>query len=279
MVAFEIETLWLQIHWYGIFYLITFVFWFLFLKFIARQKYFSKEKNLQNLLDKGLEDLAIAIILWVLVGWRLGYTFIYNFEYYINNLVEVLYFREWGLSFVGGVLGVIIWIYIIKQKYKISFRQLLMLSDFVIIVASLGIMLGRIGNFLNQELYWRPVENIINWNLLQYKEALEAIKLFYVYESVDDKLRLNTNFLESFFEGFIFFVVFVYLFFKKYIHYIIKPWMFVGVFLAGYWVVRFLVEFLRDYGENEYILFFTITQWIMMVFFVGWLYFIFRKDF
>ena len=89
----------------------------------------------------------------VILGCRLGYTSFYNFEFYLNNPIEVLKIWKGGMSFHGGLIGLIISMYTFSKIYKINFINL---SNLVACCAPVGIFFGRIANFINGELIGKP---------------------------------------------------------------------------------------------------------------------------
>ncbi len=131
----------LEIQWYGVFYAISFIFVFFWLQNLAkkRQVDFSKRQ---------IEDLIFAIILGVIFGGRIGYFLFYNFE----NLLSLELFKIWngGMSFHGGLIGVLVAIFWLTKKWQKSFLEI---SDMLVIPAAIGLFFGRIGNFVNGELF------------------------------------------------------------------------------------------------------------------------------
>jgi len=276
MVAFELFGL--EIYWYGIFYLVAFLIWYLFFYLVAKKKYFKEFKNLQNLLEKWIDDLVIAIALGVILWWRLWYVLIYDFWYFLANPMDIFTIWQWGMGFIWGVIWVIMAMLFIKKIYKLNLTEFLLLIDMIVIVLPFGIMLWRIWNFLNQELYGMPV-NILDNSIIEW--ILSSLGLVYVYDQVDTILRINTNFLESFFEWFLILLVLIWLFYSKYItvknKIKLNPWLLSGVFLLLYWISRFFLEFLRDHPVTDYLWYFTKTQFFMIFFVVWWIYLIIRK--
>jgi phosphatidylglycerol:prolipoprotein diacylglycerol transferase len=108
---------------------------------IARRGIFSRAD---------LDVLLYAVMVGILVGGRLGYVFFYNFSYYLQHPIQVLAFHEGGMSFHGGIIGVVLGLLWFAHSRKIS---LLTVSDEVAVTVPLGITLGRVANYLNNELY------------------------------------------------------------------------------------------------------------------------------
>lgn len=277
MVAFSL--FWLPVYWYWIFYFLAFTFWYFFFLFVGRKYTFLERvaSNLYWLLRKSPEDILLYVILWLLIGGRLGHIFIYDFSYYLQYPLKVFSFWEWGMSFIGGIIWVVLALLLLARKYHFSFRDFFLLWDLLIVPTSFGIFLWRIGNFLNQELYGRLVSDVfpsISSSLIHF---FSSLNIFYIYERIDWLLRINTNFLASFFEWFFLFVlwwILLYFFLKK------KSWtigLLSSLFLSWYSLVRFLLEYLRMDSQSEYVWFFTKSQRFFLLFFIIWCFIFFRS--
>lgn len=274
---------WVSIYWYGIFYFLAFSFWYLFLLFVKRKWLLVKYSlKLSSLLDKSSEDIILFIVLGVLVWWRLWDVFIYNFSYYYHYPLHVFYIWEWGMSFIGWIIWVVLSLFFFLYKKKFSFKDFLILTDILIIPTSFWIMLWRIGNYLNQELYGRLVYDIFPSISNRAVDFFSSISLFHVYGKIDNNLRINTNFLSSFFEWFVILVVsssmFFYFIKRKYW----KPWFISAFFLMFYSFVRFVLEYIRMDSQSEYISLFTKSQWFFLLFFLVWICFMilsYRKNY
>lgn len=133
----------LEIRWYGIFYAISFLFAFFWLRNLVKKRRVDFSK-------KQIEDLVFAILLGVILGGRIGYFLFYNFE----NLFSLELFKIWngGMSFHGGLIGVLAATFWLTKKWQKSFLEI---SDALAIPAALGLFFGRIGNFANGELFGR----------------------------------------------------------------------------------------------------------------------------
>ena len=136
----------LQIRWYGLMYILGFLSSYLLVQLqLARQKspLLSKEQVL---------DLYFYLILGLILGARFGYCLFYNLKVYLQHPLEILAVWHGGMSFHGGLLGVLAASWIYCRKNKIS---LLNLGDLLIVTAPIGLGLGRLANFINGELYGR----------------------------------------------------------------------------------------------------------------------------
>ena len=134
MIAFSIFGI--NIYRYGIFYLVGFLLTYCFLYFIWRKKYFHKFPKLQNLLENDLETLFIILILWVLIWWRLGHVLIYDFQYFLHNPLDIFKVWQWWMSFIGWILGVILWVSLFIWKKKFSRKEFVILLDLLCCIRS-----------------------------------------------------------------------------------------------------------------------------------------------
>ena len=152
-VAFQIFSF--EIRWYSLAYIVGILLgWFL------SKKFFISDLKVKEKFD----DYLTYLILGLIIGGRLGYVVFYNFEFYINNLLDIFKIWQGGMSFHGGVIGIIIASYLFaKRNSQSSFSYL----DIVCFVAPIGIFLGRIANFINSELY--GVETNVAW-AVQFKQ-------------------------------------------------------------------------------------------------------------
>jgi len=216
----------IQIRWYGIMYALSFLVTY---KLII----YRLNKSKIGISKKTIDDYFFSMILAVLLGARLGYVLFYNLNYYIKNPLEIFLpfdFKEGirfigisGLSYHGGLLGLIFGTLFFCYRRKIDFWRL---TDLIALNVPLGYTFGRIGNFLNLELYGRPTSFILG---------------MYFPNDPLNKLRHPSQLYEAFLEGVILFLILFYL--HKRIK--IKGIIF-SFYLLGYGFFRFVVEFLRE---------------------------------
>lgn len=270
MTVFSIGSI--HIYRYWLFYFITCLIGYWFLWWVGKQKWFENRPWVQKLLTEGIDDLILWTIIGVLVGGRLWHVFIYEWPYYSQHLWEILAVRKWWMSFIGWIIWVIIAIFHVERMYKLSRKEFFIIFDLLLIVVPIGIILWRIGNFLNQELYGIVVPDSLMW--------LSHFKITHIYPKVDGMLRFNTNFISAFFEWLVTWIIWVTIFFKQLAT---KKWHAGKIsiaFIIVYSVVRFLLEFLRQDSQYEHVWIFTTTQWFMVVFMVFWfsLWYFYKKD-
>lgn len=278
MIAFSIGPI--DIYWYGIFYFIWFLLWYGFLNLIWRLWLFEKYEKLHNLLYKNTDDILIAIVIWVLLWWRLWEVFIYQWWYFSQNLLQIFSIWNWWMSFIGGIIWVWTALLILKKIKKLNITEFLLLLDTIVAILPLAILFWRFWNYLNQELYWLIVPISAWWISDWVVSTLSNLNIFHVYTSVDSSLRINTNLLSMIFEWFILLLItggsMLYRF-KNKLKKTIKPWFIVWLFLVFYSLFRFFLEYLRVDSQSQYIMMFTRSQIVFIVFVVIWFVFLFRR--
>ena len=245
----------IAIRWYSLAYIFGIILgWWLAKKIIIHLTKNYKFQIRSNDFDEYITYLVISIIL----GGRLGYVFFYNFEFYSANLLNILKIWEGGMSFHGGLIGMILSIYLFSLKYKLQFFYL---SDLVSLVAPIGLFLGRISNFINTELYGRVTD----------------FPLAIIYPLIDNNPRHPSQLYEAFFEGIILFIILLFYFSKKPKKYIIGNIS--GLFLIFYSIFRFLIEYLRepDYHLGLVFYYFSMGQLLCIPFLLAGIWILVRK--
>lgn len=202
----------LKIHWYGMMYLIGFVGAWLLGNLRAKKIGWTSNH---------IDDLIFYAALGVVVGGRAGYVLFYNFGPFIDN--PLILFKVWqgGMSFHGGLLGVIAAMVMYAKKYKLDFFTV---TDFVVPLVPIGLLAGRIGNFINGELWGKPTDFAFGM----------------LVPGLGDMPRHPSQLYEALSEGLLLFII-VWIYSSK-----PRPSMAVsGLFLVGYGAFRFMVEFVR----------------------------------
>ncbi|XOZ33522.1 prolipoprotein diacylglyceryl transferase [Halomonadaceae bacterium KBTZ08] len=223
----------LSIHWYGITYLVAFVGgWAL-----ARLRTTRADSPVNA---EQLGDLLFYMALGVILGGRFGYVLFYQFERFLADPLWLIQIWEGGMSFHGGLLGVLAAMLMFARRIGTGFFAI---ADFIAPVVPLGLGMGRLGNFINGELWGRPTSPDLPWAM--------------VFPQAGDALPRHPSQLYQFaLEGVLLFVVLWWFSARP------RPRMAVsGIFLAGYGVVRFAVEF---YREPDPQLGFILMDWMTM---------------
>lgn len=202
----------IQIYWYGIMYLLAFLSAYLLATHRAKQ---LSDWNKQQ-----IEDLIFYGAIGVVVGGRLGYALFYNFSVFVADPLSIFAVQNGGMSFHGGFLGVALAMWLFNRKYHKTFFSTV---DFVVPLVPLGLGFGRIGNFINGEL-WGKI----------------TTSPFGVFIQEQGVARHPSQLYEAFLEGLVLFVV-LWVFSSK----SRKPMAISALFLILYGLFRFIIEFVR----------------------------------
>ena len=179
------------IHWYGLMYLLSFGAAYLLVRkqileecqgALSDSQYHGPSAVSQL---SQLEGLLFSLILGIILGGRLGYVLFYNFSYFLEHPLEIFAVWHGGMSFHGGVAGVILsgWIYC--NKHDLDFWKW---SDRFVVTAPVGLALGRIGNFINGELFGRPAD--VPWAMVFPQGGLAPRHPSQLYEALLEGLLL-----------------------------------------------------------------------------------------
>jgi len=181
-----------------------------------------------------IEDLLTWIILGVIFGGRLGFVIFYQPEYYMQNPAQILAVWQGGMAFHGGLLGVVLagWIYTTRHKIaKLSAADLMALG------VPPGLLLGRLANFINAELWGRPTD--LPWGVVFPGVAAQDCP-----GVAGPCARHPSQLYEAGLEGLLLGAVLIWLIWAQ--NALKRPGLIAGVFFAGYGAARFLVEFVRQ---------------------------------
>ena len=230
-----------KLHYYGLMYLVAFA-----IVYILAGYRIKREKRFPISADE-IQNLMIYMMIGVIVGGRLGYVFIYNPLYYLKNPLEIfLPFRFSngitftgisGMSFHGGLIGVIVAIWTFARKTGFNFWNTV---DLVAPVVPLGYTFGRIGNFINGELYGRVTSASIG---------------MYFPLAPGQSLRHPSQLYEAFFEGIVLFIVLWNLRKLK-----TPKGAMLSFYIIGYGLVRFFIEFYRQPDSHMGFVFMSFTM-------------------
>jgi len=219
----------LKVHWYGVMYLFGFsAAWLLGIWRAAKSESWDKEQ---------VGDLILYGALGAVLGGRLGYILFYKLGDYLAQPLDIFRVWEGGMSFHGGMLGVFVAIWLFGRKTNRSFFQV---SDFVAPLVPIGLFFGRVGNFINQELWGRVTD--LPWGM--------------VFPLAGSVPRHPSQIYEALLEGVVLFFILWFYSAKP------RPVAQVsGLFLVLYGVFRFIVEFTRE--PDDY-LGFVALDWMTM---------------
>lgn len=242
-VAFRIggENGW-PVHWYGLTYLMAFVF------FLLLGKYRVKKQPQLGFGSMEVDDMLFYGVLGVILGGRLGYVLFYKPAEYLAYPLGIFKVWEGGMSFHGGLLGVLVAMLWYARKTHRSFWQV---TDFIAPLIPLGLACGRWGNFVNGELWGRVSSAGYRWLMLFPRAAdedalyvnnhLESAKLLQQVGEYVLLPRHPSQIYQLLGEGVLLFVI-LWWYARK-----VRPTMSIsGMFLLGYGVLRFLAEFTRE---------------------------------
>lgn len=209
----------LKVHWYGLMYMVGFILFLLLGRLRVRQ-------GLAPISELQVDGFLMYGAFGVVLGGRLGYVLFYKPSYFLAHPMEILQLGQGGMSFHGGFLGVVIAGWLFAMRNKVSYLRLF---DFVVPLVPLGLAAGRLGNFINGELWGRAASSDLPWAMV-FPQAHDG-----------GVLRHPSQLYEFALEGVLLFTV-MWLFTRQR-----RP---VGqataLFMMGYGLVRFGVEFTRE---------------------------------
>lgn len=208
----------LSVRWYGVMYLLGFAAFWCLGRLRAKEAW-------RGITPEDVEDLLFYGVFGVVLGGRLGYCLFYQPGYYLSHPGEIFALWHGGMSAHGGLLGVILVMILFAWRKK---KSLFTVSDFVAPLVPLGLMAGRIGNFINGELWGRPASPDLPWAMV-FPQAADGIA------------RHPSQLYEALGEGLILFLM-LYVVSRK----PTKPGFVSGLFCLGYGAARFIVEFFRE---------------------------------
>jgi phosphatidylglycerol---prolipoprotein diacylglyceryl transferase len=220
-----------KITWYSLAYVLGMIIGFYYIKKI--------NKNSPDQIGKEIfDDILTYIILGVVLGGRLGYVLFYDLEYNLANPINI--FKTWqgGMSFHGGLMGVIFASYLICKKHKLNY---LTITDLLASATPIGLFFGRIANFINAELYGRVTQS--KWGVIFPGQHLA---------------RHASQLYEAFFEGLVLFSILFYL--QRYTRSLHYHGLISGVFLSFYGLIRMGIENFREPDSHLGFIFLNITM-------------------
>jgi len=226
----------LAVRWYGLMYVIGFI------AFIMLGKWRIRHGLANGLTERDVDDMLVYGVFGVILGGRLGYVLFYKPMYYLAHPLEIFAVWQGGMSFHGGFIGVLVAMWFFARGRR---KRWLDVMDFVAPLCPLGLAAGRIGNFINAELWGRPTNG--SWGM--------------VFPNVDNLPRHPSELYEFALEGIVLFIL-LWTFSKR-----PRPMGAVsGLFLVGYGVARFICEYAREPDDflGYLALGLTMGQWLSL---------------
>ena len=241
----------LDIHWYGVMYLLAFLsFWAIGNHRATRQSWWAWSKQ-------DVSDVLFYGMLGVIIGGRIGYMLIYGFDLLMQNPLSIFRLWEGGLSFHGGLLGVIVAMLWFARKTQRSFWQV---ADFVAPMVPLGIAFGRMGNFIGGELWGRLTD--VPWAMIFARSTpirpgdTQALNEAWQSGALDHFARHPSQLYQAGLEGLSLFIILMWFSSKP------RPAAAVsGLFMLGYGFFRLAAEFFRQPDEH---IGFLAMHWLTM---------------
>ena len=221
-IAFRLGPL--AVHWYGLTYLAAFALFMLLATLRLRHQPYASMQGEQAWTRKGVEDLLFIGVLGVVLGGRIGYCLFYKPMFYLTHPLEIFYVWTGGMSFHGGMLGVIAamaWFARSRHKHWLE------VADFVAPCVPTGLAAGRVGNFINGELWGREASPNLPWGM--------------IFPGAGDMPRHPSQVYQFLLEGLLLFVL-LWLYARQ----PRKLGQVSAAFLLGYGVFRFMAEFFRE---------------------------------
>src|SRR5215471_3888216 len=212
-VAFQIGPL--QVRWYGLMYVFGFVGSYFLVRWLAKKRSVHLPKDV-------LQELISYLVVGVIIGGRLGYVLFYNLPFYFANPLEIFAVWHGGMSFHGGLIGASLMGWCFTRKRGLPFYPL---ADLCVVAVPMGLGLGRIGNFINGELYGRPTN--VPWAM--------------IFPEGGNTPRHPSQLYEALLEGVLLFLILIWIYRRNFY----RGTVFWAL-LAFYGLFRFLVEFVRE---------------------------------
>jgi phosphatidylglycerol:prolipoprotein diacylglycerol transferase len=235
-IAVTLPVIGFPIRWYALAYIVGILIgWRIAVAAVRRPHLWAGGQSPAS--PKEVEDLLTWIILGVILGGRLGYVLFYNPGYYLQNPLEILWINQGGMAFHGGFLGVIAAVVLFARRNKLPVGNV---ADILAIAAPAGILLGRLANFINAELWGRASD--MPWAVIFPGAAAQDCPGF---EGVPGFCaRHPSQLYEAALEGLLLGIILLVLAFRR--GWFKTPWALTAVFFAGYGLARFFVEFFRQ---------------------------------
>ncbi|MBV2235511.1 MAG: prolipoprotein diacylglyceryl transferase [Sterolibacterium sp.] len=242
----------LAVHWYGLMYLVA------FLSFLALGTWRANRRPDLGFASQEVDEILFYGVFGVILGGRIGEILFYEPAYYFAHPADMLAVWKGGMSFHGGFVGVIAAMAIFAWRKRKGFLQV---TDFIAPLCAIGLAAGRIGNFINGELWGRPADPALPWAM--------------IFPHVDNIPRHPSQLYQAGLEGvLLFFIIWWYARLPR------RAGQLSGAFLLGYGIMRFIGEFFREpdsgiFGHSYVV---SMGQWLSVPMVLLGLYYIFRRS-
>ena len=218
--SFELFGITIALRWYSLAYITGLVFGWWYIRLLCARPGAPMSPT-------HMDDFLMWATLGVVVGGRLGSVLFYNLPYYIEHPTEIVFLWQGGMAFHGGALGVVIATILFCRRHKL---ELFKVADLVALVTPIGLLAGRVANFINGELWGRPTD--VPWAMIFPRDPIQVP-------------RHPSQLYEGLGEGVILFAILMVLYHKTDLRHD-RPGTIAGVFFLGYAIARFLIEFVRE---------------------------------
>ena len=230
-LSFRIFDINLSLTWYSLSYIFGIICaWYLIYSLTKKQSLWHEKSPLNT---KDVEDLMTYLILGIILGGRMGYVLFYNPSFYISSPISIFYLWEGGMSFHGGFIGVVLGALYYCIRNKIS---ILPMGDIIAVSTPPGLFLGRLANFVNQELWGKPTTFFLGMEFTKFPANICPKN----WES-EICIRHPSQLYESFGEGPLLFLILFYI--SKLT---LRPGIVSASFLIGYGLIRSIIEVFRQ---------------------------------
>ena len=241
----------LAVRWYGLMYLAA------FLSFLWLGKRRSKVQSWHGISVSDVDDMLFYGVLGVILGGRLGEVIFYQPGYFLAHPGEILAVWKGGMSFHGGFLGVLVAMALWARKHGKTFFQV---TDFIAPLVPLGLMTGRIGNFINGELWGRVADAALPWAM--------------IFPQVDAQPRHPSPLYQALGEGLLLFIILWWFSSTQRARGAVS-----GMFLVGYGCLRFVAEYFREPDHGIFGISYVVSmgQWLSLPMVLVGLYLLLRR--
>ncbi|MEL6838700.1 MAG: prolipoprotein diacylglyceryl transferase [Pseudomonadota bacterium] len=230
--SFELFGMSIVLRWYAMGYIVGIAIGWQIIKAALRRP--GLWRNGPPMQVNQLEDLLTYVVIGVIGGGRLGYVLFYKPAEFLANPIDIIKIWEGGLSFHGGFIGVVVGVYLFSRRHKVPLPDL---ADIIAVSATPAILLVRIANFINAELWGRPTD--APWGVIFPGAAAQSCAT-----ATEPCVRHPSQLYEAGLEGLLLGMILLLLAFR--FGALKKPWLLSAVFFLGYGLSRFIVEFVRQ---------------------------------